>query len=76
MRYGVPSDSPFGSEFVLALRELRKKHYRGQIGPPALPGQTYGTTAIWMKSDRDSFDVGYQYKEKDGIRTVVVWTNE
>lgn len=76
MRYGVSSDSPFGSEFVLALRELKKKHYRGQIGPPALPGQTYGSTAIWMKNDVVSFDVGYQYREKDGIRSVVVSTNE
>lgn len=74
IRYSVPAETPFGQEFVLALRALKQNYYNGQIGPPSLPGATTGFTAIDMRGPNASFDVVYSYKEIDGLRNIWVYT--
>lgn len=74
IRYSVPAETPFGQEFVLALRTLKQKYYHGQIGPPSLPGATKGFTAIDMRGPAASFDVVYSYEEIEGLRKIWVYT--
>lgn len=73
IRYPVPVSTPYGTEFWPALRRLKVRYYRGQIGPPAEPGK--GLTAIMMRNQDAGFDVVYTFKEVNGIRHVDVYTN-